>query len=116
MQKIREADEQNCVDKNNAPLLTIIDYRTEHFLKTENPLLSVKSRCKTIKCLLDDLRNQEVREQIPKQGLVVLLCETGNRDALTMSYLSKYGYTNIVGLRFGMRAWIKADYPVISEK
>jgi hypothetical protein len=37
--------------------------------------------------------------------------ETGNRDIFAMKFMYKYGYTNIVGLNFGMRGWIKPGYP-----
>ncbi|MBL7225660.1 MAG: rhodanese-like domain-containing protein [Desulfobacteraceae bacterium] len=57
-----------------------------------------------------------MRNQIPNKGLVVLVCETGNRDWAALRYLYKWGYTNIVGLRFGMRGWIKSDYPVRYSK
>lgn len=113
---IKEADSYNCLDQNKKPLLTLVDYRTENFLKTDRPLHSIKTKCKTIKCLLDDLTDPEVRKQIPKESPVVLVCETGNRELLIMKYLYKYGYTNTVGLRFGMRGWIKSGYPVETEK
>ena len=40
------------------------------------------------------------------------MTETGNRDMFVMKYLYRYGYTNIKGLEFGMRGWIKSNYPV----
>jgi rhodanese-related sulfurtransferase len=100
------------MDEKNKAIITFVDYRTQHFLKREKPLASIKSDCTLIKCLLDDLRDPAQRDRIPKQGLVVLVCETGNRDAVAMRYLYKYGYTNIVGLRTGMRGWLKLNYPV----
>ena len=116
LEKIKQADSSNCVGHNNEPLLTIIDYRTEHFLKTNTPIESIKTKCKTIRLLLDDLKNPALRSRIPRKGPVVSVCETGNRDWAFARYLYKWGYTNIVGLRFGMRAWIKLDYPVESLK
>ena len=113
---IKKADSNNCLDQNKKPLLTLVDYRTENFIKTSRPLPSIRTKCRTIRCLLDDLRDPEIRKQLPKEGPVVLVCETGNRDALTMKYLDKYGYTNTAGLRFGMRGWIKAGYPVETVK
>ncbi|UCF94142.1 MAG: rhodanese-like domain-containing protein [Desulfobacterales bacterium] len=110
--KIKQGEAAGCLDPNGNPLLTIVDYRTEIFLKTDESIPSIKTNCRTVRCLLDDLRDPEIRNQVPKEGLVVLLCETGNRDDTTMRYLSKYGYTSVVGLRFGMRGWIKQNYPV----
>ena len=36
--KIKQGNLSNCLDENNQTILTIIDYRTEHFLKTDKPL------------------------------------------------------------------------------
>ena len=92
--------------------MTIIDYRTEDFLETDRPIPSIKTKCRIIKCLLDDFSNPAIRNLIPKDGEVVLVCETGNRDKTAMKYLFKFGYLNIKGLKFGMRGWIKLDYPM----
>lgn len=114
--KLNDADRHNCADENNKAMVTLVDYRNENFLKTEKPLPSIKTGCPTIKCFLDNLKDPAVRNKIPKKGLVVLVCETGNRDAVAMRYLHKYGYNNVVGLRTGMRGWIKLDYPVEFSK
>ena len=115
LEKIKQSEFVNCLDPKGNPLLTLVDYRTENFLKTGKARPFIKTNCETIRCLLDDLANPEVRRQIPKKGLVVLVCETGNRDAITMKYLYKYGYTNVMGLQFGMRGWVKLNYAVDIE-
>ena len=102
----------NCVDEKGKPILTLVDYRTENFLEQEEPFPSIKTNCNIIRCLLDDLSDPAIRNKIPKNGFVVLVCETGNRDDITMRYLYKFGFENIVGLRTGMRGWIKLNYPV----
>jgi rhodanese-related sulfurtransferase len=114
--KIKKADPHNCTTANNEAIVTIVDYRVQNFLKTKKPVASIKTNCPLIKCLLDDLRNPAVRNKIPRQGLVVLISETGNRDTVAMKYLHKYSYTNIVGLRTGMRGWLKLNYPVEYSK
>ncbi len=100
------------MDKDNKAILTLVDYRVENFLNTENPLPLVKTNCNIVKCLLDDLSDPAIRNKIPKKGLVVLISETGNRNTAVMKYLFKHGYTNVVGLRTGMRGWIKLNYPI----
>ena len=67
--KIKQEDSQNILDQNSKSGFTILDYRTENFLIKDKPILSIKTKCNMIKCLLDDLRNTEVRSQIPKEGL-----------------------------------------------
>ena len=115
-EKIKQANSSNCLDQNKQAMLTIIDFQTANFIKTESPAPSIKTNCETIKCLLDDFSNPAVRSRIPKKGLVVLVCETGNRDWAARRYLFKYGFTNIVGLKFGMREWIKAGYPIETQE
>ena len=108
---IKQAEAENCRDQNDKPFLTILDLRTEHFLNPDKPLSYIESNCATINSLFDELANSEVRGQIPKEGLVVTITETGNRDKFAMQFLFKHGYTNVMGLQFGMRGWIKQNYP-----
>lgn len=98
--------------RNGEPLLVILDLRTETQLKPRRPLPIIKVQCPIVFCLLDDLIKPEIRRQIPTDRLVVTVTETGNRDKFAMQYLSRFGYRNIKGLLFGMRGWIKQDYPV----
>lgn len=115
LEKIKQADSTGCSDKEGKNILTIIDFRTENFLKTGEPISSIKTTCNTLNSLLDDLRSPEMRDKIPKDGLVVTVTETGNRDKFVMKYLYKYGYTNVKGLKFGMRGWLKANYPTVTD-
>ena len=113
LEKLVQSEPSQCLDQNGHPMLTILDYRTENFLKSDRPIPSIKTRCKTIQCLLDDLVNPQVRSMIPREeGLVVVVSETGNRDWAIMSYLHKWGHANVIGLKFGMRGWIKLGYPI----
>ena len=113
---MQSAESRNCRDGKGQPLVTLLDLRTEHHLVedalTRSTMTYIKTPCPTVFCLLDELQNPRVRRQIPTQGLVVTITETGNRDTFAIQYLSKFGYTNLKGLMFGMRGWIKKDYPV----
>jgi rhodanese-related sulfurtransferase len=44
---------------------------------------------------------------------IILYCGGGNRSALTADSLQKMGYTNVLSLAGGYRAWQLAGYPVI---
>lgn len=103
--------EQDCSKNGSLPALTLVDLRTEHHVQAGPVPVVIKTPCPTVFCLMDDLRQPTVRDQIPRSGIVVTLTETGNRDKFVMQYLSKFGYTNVKGLLFGMRGWIKAGYP-----
>lgn len=99
------------MDASDKPVLTILDLRTEHHLEPGHELQSFNTNCPILEFALDELQKQEIRDKIPKDSLVVTVTETGNRDQFAMRFMFQYGYTNIVGLNFGMRGWIKLDYP-----
>jgi rhodanese-related sulfurtransferase len=56
---------------------------------------------------------RDVETLIPeKNGLIVLYCGGGFRSALAADNLQKMGYTNVISMDGGMRAWREAGYPV----
>jgi rhodanese-related sulfurtransferase len=112
---LQKAESQNCEGKSGQPIVTLLDLRTENRLPTVEPVSLIRTKCPTVFCLLDDLQKPAVRESIPKQGLVVTVTETGNRDNFAIQYLSKHGYTNLQGLLYGMRGWLKANYPITTK-
>ncbi len=113
---LQSAKGNECRDPSNQPLVTLLDLRTENHLPPEagtSPMIThIKTSCPKVICLLDQLQLPEVRDKIPKAGLVVTITETGNRDQFAIQYLSKYGYNNLKGLIFGIRGWIKENYPI----
>ncbi len=110
LENIKKASVCDCRQKNK-PLLTLIDYRVGR-VNNDLKIRSIKTDCETIIGNFDDFLEKEARQKIPRKGLVVLICETGNRDKYMMRFLQKFGYTNVVGLKFGMRGWIKKGFPV----
>jgi rhodanese-related sulfurtransferase len=113
---LQSAKDNDCRGPSNHPLVTLLDMRTENHLPPESGtsehITHIKTSCPRVFSLLDQLRLREVRDKIPKRGLVVTVTETGNRDQFAIQYLSKHGYGNLKGLMFGMRGWIKEDYPI----
>jgi len=111
-QQVDLAEKSSCRTAGDKPIFTLLDLRTERIPEgLESPLV-IRTCCTTITGYLDDLMNEEFRKNIPRDVPVYLVTETGNRDLFAARYLSKFGYTNVVGLQFGMRGWIKADYPM----
>jgi rhodanese-related sulfurtransferase len=56
---------------------------------------------------------RDVEAAIPdKAAPLVLYCGGGFRSALAADNLQKMGYTNVVSMDGGMRAWREAGYPV----
>lgn len=115
MEKITEANKKNCVDSTGQPLLTLIDFRSSLQLSTKKGAdkYRIKSNCRTITAVLDDfIDNDRLINSIPEKGLSISISETGNRDVFLIKYLSKFGRTNVKGLKYGMRSWMKANYVI----
>lgn len=113
--KINEADGSNCEDSSGQPLLTLLDFRApfQQASRRGSDKYRIKTNCRTITALLDEfIDNKTLIDSIPDTGQVVAICETGNRDRFLIRYLSKFGKKNIVALKYGIRGWIKANYPV----
>jgi len=56
---------------------------------------------------------RDVETLIPDKATpIVLYCGGGFRSALAAESLQKMGYTNVVSMDGGMRAWREAGYPV----
>jgi rhodanese-related sulfurtransferase len=47
-----------------------------------------------------------------KDDLIVLYCGGGNRSALAADNLQKMGYSNVLSMAGGFRAWITSGLPV----
>jgi rhodanese-related sulfurtransferase len=60
---------------------------------------------------------RDVEELIPeKDAPIVLYCGGGFRSALAADNLQKMGYTNVVSMDGGIRAWREAGYPIEKGK
>jgi rhodanese-related sulfurtransferase len=58
---------------------------------------------------------RDVETLIPDHDApIVLYCGGGFRSALSADNLQKMGYTNVISMDGGMRAWREAGYPVES--
>lgn len=108
---MKELDNQNCLESNGQASLTLLDFRNSNLLKNTQLPPQIATKCPIQQYLLDDILKEQVRAKIPHTGMVVTITETGNRDEFVTRYLSKYGYTNIKALQFGMRGWLKKRYP-----
>ena len=59
---------------------------------------------------------RDVEERIPDTGAeIVLYCGGGFRSALAADNLQKMGYTNVLSMDGGIRAWRERGYPLTSE-
>ena len=56
---------------------------------------------------------RDIESEIPdKSTTMVLYCGGGFRSALTAAELQKMGYTNVISLDGGWRAWTQAGLPI----
>ena len=56
---------------------------------------------------------RDVEKAIPdKDAAIVLYCGGGFRSALAADNLQKMGYTSVISMDGGMRAWREAGYPI----
>src|SRR3982750_1352522 len=63
------------------------------------------------------VRGGDVGTLIPdKNAAIVLYCGGGYRSALAADNLQKMGYTNVVSMDGGIRAWREAGYPLEKGK
>jgi len=112
--KMDIAEKSGCLSADGLPLLTFLDLRTERVPEGAEAPLVIRSLCPTISGFLDDLQRADFRKKVPLDSLVIVITETGNRDEYAARYLYKFGYTQVLGLQYGMRGWIKADFPTVS--
>ena len=109
---LETAGASQCNAPDGAPAVTLLDFRNPPEAGLERPDRVIDTACNTIFLQLDDLLKSEVRDRLPRKGMLVSITETGNRDIFVAGFLSKFGFKNITGLKFGMRGWIKKGYPI----
>lgn len=90
------ADEAETIgNQSNALILDIreeIEYQQGHLPKATNISLSQLE--------------QKIREVVPdKSAPIVCYCAGGNRGAIAADALNKMGYTNVVSIEGGLKAW-----------
>lgn len=99
------------MNPNGSAIMTIADFRNGNHFNNGETLQQIPTSCPVVQLLLDDLFVRDKRDLLPRDSMVVTLTETGNRDEFVIRYLSAHGYTNLHGIRFGMRGWIKNKFP-----
>lgn len=57
---------------------------------------------------------RDIEKKIPdKSKALVLYCGGGFRSALAADNIQKMGYTHVLSMDGGMRAWLEAEYPIV---
>lgn len=58
----------------------------------------------------------EKLDKLDKEKTYLLYCRTGNRSGKALRFMKKLGFKAAYNMQGGMRAWSKADYPVVTAK
>jgi len=58
---------------------------------------------------------EERLNEVPRDGVVVVHCQSGSRSAIAASLLAARGFSNIINLHGGYAAWTSAGFPVVRD-
>jgi len=102
IKEISVADAKAAIDSNKALVLdcrTAKEFKKGHLPKAIN--------------LQRGLLEFKVNKKLPdKTAQVIVYCKSGGRSCLSTCTLVKMGYSNVVSMAGGWKAWVKAGYPV----
>lgn len=84
-----------------------------HFLDVREDLEFAKDHAKGARHLGKGVIERDVESLIPnKDEAIVLYCGGGYRSVLAADALQQMGYTNVVSMDGGIKAWRDAGYPM----
>lgn len=84
-----------------------------HFLDVREESEFAKDRAKGARHLGRGILERDIEGLIPdKAAEIVLYCGGGFRSALAADSLRQMGYTNVISMDGGIRAWRDAGYPL----
>jgi len=103
VKEISVADAKAAIDSGKVAV--ILDCRTEkEFKKGHLPKAINVPR---------GLLEFKITKKIPnKSSYIICYCKSGGRSCLSSCTLEEMGYTNIVSMAGGWKAWVKAGYPI----
>ena len=86
---------------------------TFHFLDVREESEFAKDRAKGARHIGRGILERDIEGLIPdKAAEIILYCGGGFRSALAADSLRQMGYTNVISMDGGIRAWRDAGYPV----
>ncbi|MBI4400862.1 MAG: sulfurtransferase [Nitrospirae bacterium] len=84
-----------------------------HFIDVREDNEFAKDHAKGARHLGRGILERDIETVIPdKQAEIVLYCGGGYRSALAADSLRQMGYTSVVSMDGGIRAWREAGYPI----
>jgi len=102
VKEISVADAKTAIDSGKA---AVLDCRTEkEFKKGHLP--------KAINLPRGRLEFDASKKLHDKSAYIIVYCKSGSRSCLGTCTLTKMGYTNVMSMVGGWKAWVKAGYPI----
>jgi rhodanese-related sulfurtransferase len=84
-----------------------------HFIDVREDHEFAKDHAKGAQHLGKGILERDIETVVPnKQASIILYCGGGYRSALAADALQQMGYTNVVSMDGGIRAWRDAGYPL----
>jgi rhodanese-related sulfurtransferase len=106
--RVREVNVDEAQRKLESGKATLIDVREESEWKA--------AHARGAQHMGKGVIERDIEQRIPDKGTeIILYCGGGFRSALAADNIQKMGYTNVLSLAGGWRAWQAAGAPVTSE-
>ncbi len=84
-----------------------------HFIDVREDHEFAKDHARGARHLGKGIIERDIEATVPdKQDHIVLYCGGGFRSALAADALQQMGYTNVISMDGGIRAWREAGYPL----
>jgi rhodanese-related sulfurtransferase len=84
-----------------------------HFIDVREDHEFAKDHARGARHLGKGIIERDIEAIVPdKQAPIVLYCGGGFRSALSADALQQMGYTNVISMDGGIRAWREAGYPL----
>jgi rhodanese-related sulfurtransferase len=96
---------------------------TQELVKRGYLLLDIREKSE-VETLAFDVPNlmhipmSEIEErylEIPKNQIIVVVCETGERSLRVVVFLQDYGFTNLINMKKGLVKWVQKGFPTIGD-
>ncbi|MEA3471099.1 MAG: rhodanese-like domain-containing protein [Thermodesulfobacteriota bacterium] len=102
VKEISVADAKTAIDSGKA---AVLDCRTEKEFKAGHLPKAIH--------LQRGLLEFKVTKKFPdKSAYIIIYCKSGGRSCLGTCTLTEMGYTNVVSMAGGWKAWVKAGHPI----
>jgi rhodanese-related sulfurtransferase len=112
--KVVERAKQHIKECTIAEVKTKLDRGERcHFIDVREDREFAKDHAKGAQHLGRGVLERDIETAIPdKRASIILYCGGGYRSALAAESLQQMGYTNVLSMDGGIRAWREAGYPL----